>query len=127
VCSHQPFHGGAFATGQWSIGGRRLELVSRRSGAVPVSGSGRLGDGVGGGKDGSPLVLSSEMDRPLAVCFSLLLVAMDHRRKHLAKPDLPGGLNRKACVLCLLPPVTACARGFPAALSGPPLAANGVH
>jgi hypothetical protein len=37
VCSHQPFHGGAFAIGQWSTGGRRLEPVSRRSGAVPVS------------------------------------------------------------------------------------------
>jgi hypothetical protein len=52
VCSLQPFHGGAFATGQWSIRGWRLELVSCRSGAVPVSGSGRLGGGVGGGKDG---------------------------------------------------------------------------
>jgi hypothetical protein len=74
-----------------------------------------------------PLALSSEMDRPLAACFSLLLVAMDHRRKHLAKPDLPGGLNRKASVLRLLPPVTACAHGFPATLGGPPLAANGAH
>lgn len=37
-----------------------------------------------------------------------------YRRNHLAKPDLPGGINRKAglCALRLLPPVTACARSW---------------
>jgi hypothetical protein len=55
---------------------------------------------------------------PLAACFSLLLVGNGsrgcYRRNHLAKPDLPGGINRKAglCALRLLPPVTACARSW---------------